>query len=146
MYQSPVSLRPETAQDTLRPRRLVVERIAGWSSRHRKTVVFGWLLLVAALFMAAQAVGTRNMPSYDPGQAGQAERALHQAAPGYYGSGPEAAEVVLIQARAPGNTFAGDASMRQAARQLVTALAALPSRLVSPRARRGARSWSPASP
>ena len=123
MYQSPVSLRPETTRDTLRPRRPVVERIAGWSSRHRKTAVFGWLLLVAALFMAAQAVGTRNLPSYDPGQAGQAERALHQAAPGYYGS---AAEVVLIQARAPGHTFAGDASMRQAARQLVTALAALP--------------------
>ena len=123
MYQSPVSLRPETTRDTPRPRRPVVERIAGWSSRHRKTAVFGWLLLVAALFMAAQAVGTKNLPSYDPGQAGQAERALHQAAPGYYGS---AAEVVLIQARAPGNTFAGDASMRQAARQLVTALAALP--------------------
>ena len=123
MYQSPVSLRPETTRDTLRPRRPVVERIAGWSSRHRKTAVFGWLLLVAALFMAAQAVGTRNMPIYDPGQAGQAERALHQAAPGYYGS---AAEVVLIQARAPGHTFAGDASMRQAARQLVTALTALP--------------------
>ena len=123
MYQSPVSLRPETTQDTPRPRRPVVERIAGWSSRHRKTAVFGWLLLVAALFMAAQAVGTRNLPSYDPGQSGQAERALHQAAPGYYGS---AAEIVLIQARAPGNTFAGDASMRQAARQLVTALAALP--------------------
>ena len=123
MYQSPVSLRPETTQDTLRPRRPVVERIAGWSSRHRKTAVFGWLLLVAVLFMAAQAVGTKNLPSYDPGQAGQAERALHQAAPGYYGS---AAEIVLIQARVPGQTFAGDASMRQAARQVVTALAALP--------------------
>ena len=123
MYQSRVSLRPETTRDTPTPRRPVVERIAGWSSRHRKTAVFGWLLLVAALFMTAQAVGTKNLPSYDPGQAGQAERALHQAAPGYYGS---AAEVVLIQARAPGNTFAGDASMRQAARQLVTALAALP--------------------
>ena len=123
MYQSPVALRPGTTRDTLRPRRPVVERIAGWSSRHRKTAVFGWLLPVAALFMAAQAVGTKNLPSYDPGQSGQAERALHQAAPGYYGS---AAEVVLIQARAPGNTFSGDASMRQAARQLVTALAALP--------------------
>ena len=123
MYQSPVSLRPETTRDTLRPRRPVVERIAGWSSRHRKTAVFGWLLLVAALFMAAQAVGMKNLPSYDPGQSGKAERALHQAAPGYYGS---AAEVVLIQARAPGETFAGDASMRQAARQLVTSLAALP--------------------
>ena len=123
MYQSPVALRPETTQDTLRPRRPVVERIAGWSSRHRKTAVFGWLLLVAALFIAAQAVGTKNLPSYDPGQSGQAERALRQAAPGYYGS---AAEVVLIQARVPGETFAGDAGMRQAARQLVTALAALP--------------------
>ena len=123
MYQSPVALRPETTRDTLRPGRTVVERVAGWSSRHRKTAVFGWLLLVFALFMAAQAVGTKNLASYDPGQSGQAERALHQAAPGYYGS---AAEVVLIQALAPGNTFAGDASMRQAARQLVTALAALP--------------------
>ena len=123
MYQSPVALRPETTRDTLRPRRPVVERIAGWSSRHRKTAVFGWLLLVAVLFMAAQAVGTKNLPSYDPGQAGRAERVLHQAAPGYYGS---AAEIVLIQARVPGETFAGDASMRQAARQLVTALAALP--------------------
>ena len=123
MHQSPVSLRPETTQDTPRPRRPAVERIAGWSSRHRKTAVFGWLLLVAALFMAAQAIGTKNLPSYDPGQAGQAERALHEAAPGYYGS---AAEVVLIQARAPGTTFASDASMQQAAQQLVTALAALP--------------------
>ncbi len=117
MYQSLVALRPETIRDTPRPGRPVVERIAGWSSRHRKTAVFGWL------FMAAQTVGTKNLPSYDPGQSGQAERALHQAAPGYYGS---AAEVVLIQARVPGETFAGDASMRQAARQLVTALAALP--------------------
>ena len=60
-------------------------------------------------------MGSKNLPSYDPGQAGQAERALQQAAPGYYGS---AAETVLIQARAPGETFAGDASMQQAARQV----------------------------
>jgi hypothetical protein len=32
MYQSPVSLRPETSPDTPRSRRPVVERIAGWSS------------------------------------------------------------------------------------------------------------------
>jgi putative drug exporter of the RND superfamily len=85
--------------------------------------VFGWLALVAVLFVASQALGTKNLPSYDPGQAGQAERALHQAAPGYYGS---SAEVVLIQAHAAGDTFAGDASMRQAVRQVVAALAGLP--------------------
>ena len=123
MQQSTVSVLPETIQDGRAPRRPVVERIAGWSTRHRKTAVFGWLALVAALFMAGQAAGTKNMPSYDPGQAGRAERALHQVAPDYYGS---AAELVLIRARAAGDTFAGDASMRQAARQLVTALSALP--------------------
>jgi len=53
-------------------RRPVVERIAGWSSRHRKTAVFGWLLLVAAIFVVGQALGTKSVPSYDPGQSGQA--------------------------------------------------------------------------
>ncbi len=101
----------------------VVERIAGWSVRHRKTAVFGWLTLVAVLFVAAQALGSKNLPSYDPGQAGQAERALHQAAPGYYGS---ASEQVLIQARTPGRTFARDADLRQVAQQVATALAAMP--------------------
>jgi RND superfamily putative drug exporter len=100
-----------------------VERIAGWSARHRKTAVFGWLALVAVLFVAAQALGSKNLPSYDPGQAGQAERALHQAAPDYYGSAPEE---VLVQARAPGRTFARDLSLRQAVRQVAAALATWP--------------------
>ena len=30
------------------------ERIAGWSARHRKTAVFGWLLLVAVVFVVGQ--------------------------------------------------------------------------------------------
>jgi putative drug exporter of the RND superfamily len=111
---------PTSRQDTRRP---VVERIAGWSARHKKTAVFGWLALVAVLFLASQAFGSKNLPSYDPGQAGQAEQALHHVAPDYYGS---ASEEVLIQARHGGHTFAHDASMRQAARQVVTALAGLP--------------------
>jgi len=101
----------------------VVERIAGWSVRHRKTAVFGWLALVAVLFVAAQALGSKNLPNYDPGQAGQAERALHQAAPDYYGSAPEE---VLVQARVPGHSFARDASLRQAVHQVAAAVAALP--------------------
>jgi RND superfamily putative drug exporter len=122
MRPSQSSVLPET-RPVPPPRRPVVERIAGWSVRHRKTAVFGWLALVAVLFVAAQALGSKNLPSYDPGQAGQAERALHQAAPDYYGSAPEE---VLIQARATGRTFARDASLRQAVRQVVTALAGLP--------------------
>lgn len=43
----------------------LVERIAGWSSRHRKTAISGWLLLlVAVMFVAGQAPGTRSAPSY----------------------------------------------------------------------------------
>ena len=62
MYHSPVSLRPGTTRDTLGPRRPVVERIAGRSSWHRKTAVFGWLLLVAALFAAARRTRRRPGP------------------------------------------------------------------------------------
>jgi putative drug exporter of the RND superfamily len=123
MRQSQSSVLPETKPVDRPERRPVVERIAGWSARHRKTAVFGWLALVAVLFVAAQALGSKNLPSYDPGQSGQAERMLHQAAPDYYGSAPEE---VLIQARGPHDTFARDAGLRQAVRQVVTALAALP--------------------
>ena len=125
MHQSHSSVLPQTGQPAPEraERRPFTERIAGWSARHNKTAVFGWLALVAVLFVAGQVLGSRNLPNYDPGQAGQAERALHQAAPDFYGS---ASEVVLIQARAPDETFAGDASMRHAAGQVAAVLAALP--------------------
>jgi putative drug exporter of the RND superfamily len=101
----------------------LTERVADWSARHRKTAVFGWLLLVAAVFMAGQAIGTRNLPAYDAGQAGQAERVLNQVTPAQYNA---YAETVLIQAKAPGVRFGTDPAMRQAASQVAAALAALP--------------------
>jgi putative drug exporter of the RND superfamily len=104
-----------------RTRAPMVERIAGWSARHRKTAVFGWLALVAVVFLGGQALGTRSQPAYDAGQAGQAERTLHG-----LGVVAPAVEDVLIQARSPGHTFATDPEMRQAARQVVSALARLP--------------------
>ena len=54
----------------------IVERVAGWSARHRLIAVFGWLLLVVAALMIGRQLGTDNLNSYDPGQAGQAERVL----------------------------------------------------------------------
>jgi len=125
MRQSLNAVLPETdpvRHDHRRGRGPAVERIAGWSARHRKTAVFGWLLMVAAVFTAGQLMGSRNVPSYDPGQAGQAERALQAADPAY-GS---AAESVLIQARAPGAVFTRSAAMRQAASEVVAALSARP--------------------
>ncbi|HXO23689.1 MAG TPA: MMPL family transporter, partial [Streptosporangiaceae bacterium] len=97
--------------------------MAGWSAAHRKTAVFGWLLLVAAIFMAGQALGSRNLPEYSSGQAGQAERVLHQYAPAQLNA---STENVLIQPTAPGATFATDPAMRQAASQVAAALATMP--------------------
>ena len=121
MHQALSSARPETgAPDTSPPRsrgsRPVVERIAGWSARHRKTAVFGWLLLVAVIFVGGHALGTKSVPSYDAGQAGQAEQTLHrltgQAA-------TPATESVLIS----GASRAAEAT---AARHVIAALTGLP--------------------
>ncbi|HEY2489704.1 MAG TPA: MMPL family transporter [Streptosporangiaceae bacterium] len=99
----------------------MIERIAGWSTRHRKTAVFGWLALVAVVFMAGQALGTKSLPGYDAGQSGRAEQVLHR-----LGVSSPANEDVLIQARGTGRTFATDPAMRRAVSEVATALARLP--------------------
>jgi len=114
---------PDETHDPPPARPNATERIAGWSARHRKTAVFGWLLLVAAIFMVGQALGSRNLPAYSSGQAGQAERVLNQYAPANLNA---STENVLIQATAPGATFAADPAMRQAAAQVAASLAAHP--------------------
>jgi hypothetical protein len=83
--------------------------------------VFGWLLLVVAALMIGRQLGTDNINSYDPGQAGQAERVLSRPVV----QQPDS-ESVLIQGRSPGQTYASDPEIRQAVRQVVAALRALP--------------------
>ncbi|HVT68675.1 MAG TPA: MMPL family transporter, partial [Trebonia sp.] len=114
---------PPSGPGSARERPNLTERVADWSARHRKTAVFGWLLLVAVLFAGGQALGSRNLPAYDAGQSGQAEQVLNKIAPTQDNPYPES---VLIQATAPGATFATDPEMRQAASQVAAALAALP--------------------
>jgi len=99
----------------------IVERVAGWSARHRLIAVFGWLLLVVAALMIGRQLGTDNLNSYDPGQAGQAERVLSRPVV----QQPDS-ESVLIQGRSPGQTYASDPEFRQAVRQVAAALRALP--------------------
>jgi len=98
-----------------------VQRIAGWSARHRKTAVLGWLALVAVIFLGGQGLGIKSLPSYDAGQSGQAEQTLHR-----LGVTAPAVEDVLIQARGPGRAFAADSQMRRAAQQVVADLDRLP--------------------
>ena len=40
--------------------------------------MFGWLALVAVVFLAGHALGGKSLPGYDAGQSGQAEQALHR--------------------------------------------------------------------
>jgi putative drug exporter of the RND superfamily len=126
MRQPSSSVLPETgsARDdprrAPRPRAPIVERIAGWSARHRKTAVLGWLVLVAAVFMAGHSLPAKNVPSYDAGQSGQAEQTLQR-----LGVVAPPQENVLIQTRGTGR-FSTDPEMRHSVRQVVTALSALP--------------------
>jgi RND superfamily putative drug exporter len=120
---SPVSPPPEAHHPPgERDKPPVTERIAGWSIRHRKAVVLGWLLLVAAIFVAAQVHGTSSQATYDPGQAGRAERVLEHIT---NDGGIQPSESVLISAHG-GGTFTSDPAMHQAAAQVVAALGLLP--------------------
>ena len=120
---SPISLPPDAHDPPPeRAKPPVTERVAGWSIRHRKTAVLGWLLLVAAIFVAAQAHGTSSQATYDPGQAGRAERVLQQIT---NDGGIQPSESVLISAH-DGGTFASDPALREAAAQVVAALTQLP--------------------
>jgi putative drug exporter of the RND superfamily len=104
-----------------RTRRPAVEAIAGWSARHRKTAVFGWLAPVALAYLIGQLLGTPNLPKNDVGQSGQAEQTLQ-----HRGVTAPATEEVLIQARTSGAPFASDPAMRQAVSQVTAALSRLP--------------------
>ena len=109
---------------TARPRRArppTVEAIAGWSARHRKTAVFGWLALVAVAYLIGQLLGSPSLQQNDLGQAGQAEQTLQ-----HLGVTAPTTEAVLIQERAPDTTFATDPAMRQAVSQVTAALSRLP--------------------
>ena len=71
--------------------------------------------------MIGQRLGTSNVNSYDPGQAGRAERVLDRPVV----QQPDA-ESVLIQGRSPGQVYGSDPEIRQAVREVVAALKALP--------------------
>jgi RND superfamily putative drug exporter len=121
MRQPQSSVLPDSPPAHHAPRRApVVERIAGWSARHRKTAVGGWLLLVAAAIAVGHLAAAPSLPQYDPGQSGQAEHTLQR-----LGVTSPPAESVLIQARA-GTSFAASPAMHHAAAQVATALRARP--------------------
>lgn len=103
------------------PRAPVIEKIATWSARHRKLTVLGWLALVILAIAVSRALPSKDLPQYDTGQSGQAERVLQQA-----GAASLPNEAVLIQARSGAARFASNPTMRDATQQVVRSLQALP--------------------
>jgi RND superfamily putative drug exporter len=88
-YEAP----PASISPPSRPvRPPAVETIAGWSARHRKTAVFGWLALVAVAYLIGQLLGSPSLQQNDLGQAGQAEQTLQ-----HLGVTTPTTEAVLVQ-------------------------------------------------
>ena len=122
-------LQPEARRDApptdnsphRRVRPPLVEAVAGWSARHRKIAVFGWLALVVVAYLIGQLLGSPSMQNNDLGQAGQAEATLE-----HLGVVAPTSEAVLIQERAAGHAYATDPAMRQTVGQVVAALSKLP--------------------
>jgi len=108
----------------------LVERVACWSARHRKTAVAAWLAFMAAAFIAGQFATGNAVQQYDPGQAGRGEQVLTN-----LGVVSPPSESVLIEARTGERhlAVAATTSVRHAAAevkrvtlQVEAALAALP--------------------
>lgn len=103
-------------------RAALVERVVGWSVRHRAAAVGGWLALVLVAVLASLLVPGEDARSSDPGEAGLAQEIVN-------GQDAYAAVVenVLVQSRdADGMVFLDDPELRRATDDLVTSLARLP--------------------
>ena len=108
----------------------VVERVACWSARHRKTAVGAWLAFMAAAFIVGQFAAGNGVQQYDPGQAGRGEQVLTN-----LGVVTPPAESVLIEARTGEGDLAAAAArdvrhtaaeVKRVTLQVEAALAALP--------------------
>jgi RND superfamily putative drug exporter len=71
----------------------IAARLGGWSARHRKTAIFGWLLFVVAAVMIGGMVGQQQLTQGEQGtgDSGRAERIIEDA-----GIKDPASEMILI--------------------------------------------------
>jgi len=106
-----------------RSRRPVVERLACWSARRKKTAVALWLAFMAAAFIGGHFASSSGVQQYDPGQSGRGERVLTQ-----LGVVTPPQENVLIEARATNGHPAAEtaAQIRKVTLEVQAALAARP--------------------
>jgi RND superfamily putative drug exporter len=97
-------------------RRSPAAALGGWSAKHRKTAVFGWLLFVILATVIGGAVGQKQLTDAQQGvgASAQAQQILQNA-----GLSAPASEMVLVH---DGSQTADAAGFRQAVDQVVTAV------------------------
>ena len=100
------------------PRPGIAGTIGGWSAKHRKTAVFGWLLFVVLATVLGGMAGSLQTTDQDNGigQSGRADQMIRQA-----GITTPAGETVIIQSRA---FTATDPRFRSAVADTVSAVTA----------------------
>ncbi|MFK4186039.1 MMPL family transporter [Streptomyces sparsogenes] len=116
-----------------------MERVAGWSVRHRALAIMGWFALVVVAVLASAVIPGEMASSTDPGDSGRAERVL-DAQQKY----PRPQENVLVQARTPdaAGPFTRSPELRRATEDLAAALRRTPGAVTavrSPLERDGSR-------
>ncbi|MFG3253792.1 MMPL family transporter [Streptomyces sp. NPDC048172] len=90
--------------------------LGDWSAQHRKTAIFGWLILVVLVTVLGGSAGQKTMTNadYGTGDSGKAERILQDA-----GLAPPAGELVLVES---GKLTADDPAFRSAVNATVKAI------------------------
>jgi uncharacterized membrane protein YdfJ with MMPL/SSD domain len=85
-------------RDHARPPSSIAARLGGWSVRHRKTAIIGWLVFVIVASVAGAMAGQVNMKPYETGagDSARAEKILADA-----GIQQPAAEMVIVHSRGP---------------------------------------------
>ena len=78
------------------PRHHLAARVGGWSARHWKTAVFGWISFVAASYYIGSTVGTTYLEASESnvGEARTADKIIEAGFPNH---SDEQGEMVLIQ-------------------------------------------------
>jgi uncharacterized membrane protein YdfJ with MMPL/SSD domain len=94
--------------------------VGGWSARHRRKAVLGWLALVVGAYAVGSVVGQRQLTDVQManGDARRANAIYERAFPFHSG------EQVLVQGK--GNVRYGDSALTAAVRELIRRLDALP--------------------
>ncbi|HEX5925137.1 MAG TPA: MMPL family transporter [Baekduia sp.] len=100
------------------PKRNIAARVGGWSARHWKTAVFGWIAFVLVAFQLGGSIETKNLKQAElgVGESGHADRVYDRSYPS------EQSEMVLLSSTSLKNT---SSQFRAAVKDITARLSAV---------------------